>query len=293
MPLLKLIRRTRGFTLIELLVVIAIIAILIGLLVPAVQKVREAAMRAECQNNLKNLALAVVNCSDTYQKRMPPGIGLFPNRNAADNNGNGGHFFFLLPWFEQDPLYKSSLRKPDPDGRNGAFATYSQWTPNVQQAELKVLNCPSDPTGVAGGLTSYCYNGQLFYQTYWGRSYSRFPTSLADGTSNTALYSEKLRKTTGYSGYAYNDGFWPDWGGMIYTDENSRIKGPATVFQSNLVLSGDRALYDSRLAGTPHTGGINVAMGDGSVRTVGNGVSGASWWAAWSPASGDIIGSDF
>src|SRR5437660_218528 len=70
--------RWRGFTLIELLVVIAIIAILIALLVPAVQKVREAAARADCSNNLKNISLATVHASDVY-KKMPIGMGMYPS----------------------------------------------------------------------------------------------------------------------------------------------------------------------------------------------------------------------
>ena len=111
-----LVRTARcGFTLIELLVVIAIIAILIGLLLPAVQKVREAAARAQCQNNLKQLGVAVQNCSDTNQGKMPPGVGAYPNfqgdqRILTNNNPSatyGGMLCYLLPYIEQQNLYNA------------------------------------------------------------------------------------------------------------------------------------------------------------------------------------------
>src|SRR6266540_2182588 len=104
-----MLRHRSGFTLIELLVVIAIIAILIGLLLPAVQKVREAAARMQCANNLKQLSLAVTNCADSNQGKIPPSIGLYPSDgNPAEGNGDGGIFLFLLPYIEQGNLYKAS-----------------------------------------------------------------------------------------------------------------------------------------------------------------------------------------
>src|SRR5437868_6870916 len=97
----------RGFTLIELLVVIAIIAILIALLVPAVQKVREAAARAQCQNNLKQLALACIGYADVNQHKLPPGgwsgASIPVNGNWGDERGTW--LVYTLPFMEQTPLY--------------------------------------------------------------------------------------------------------------------------------------------------------------------------------------------
>src|SRR6187401_866863 len=121
--------RSRGFTLIELLVVIAIIAILIGLLLPAVQKVREAAARSQCQDNMHNIIIALINAADTNQGKMPPGLGLYTSRNAVTNNGHGGLFLHILPYMEQQPAYNASFTPAGSgvDDRNGNLATYSCW----------------------------------------------------------------------------------------------------------------------------------------------------------------------
>src|SRR5579885_546836 len=107
MPRLRFLRRWRGFTLIELLVVIAIIAILIGLLLPAVQKVREAAARTQCSNNLKQISLGTINCADTHQGTLPGDAGAYPVMivGGAPGNGDGGVLFHLLPYIEQGNLY--------------------------------------------------------------------------------------------------------------------------------------------------------------------------------------------
>jgi prepilin-type N-terminal cleavage/methylation domain-containing protein len=292
MPLFRFARRGRGFTLIELLVVIAIIAILIGLLLPAVQKVREAAARTECFNNLKNLTLAVIHCADTHQHNMPQGIGLYPSMRATDGNGDGGHFMHILPYIEQRNLYNTCLVGAGIDDRNGYLTTYSQWTPTVQQAKVKVLNCPSDPTNQDGGYTSYVYNGMLFRAYNWGTSsYSRFPASLSDGTSNTIIYSEGLRHCNSGN---YSGRYWPDWGGNVHSPDLGESNGPGTqLFQYNVTLSNGIGNCDGGRAATAHDAGIPCAMGDGSVRFVNTGVSQASWAAAWTPAQGDISGNDF
>ncbi len=137
-------RRVPGFTLIELLVVIAIIGVLIGLLVPAVQQVRESANRASCMNNLKNIGLAVHNFADAY-KALPPGrvntrtglplLGVPPKPTGTVPSHSWVPF--VLPYLEQKPLYEQYHRDrnwPDPLNR-----------PAVNSTQLTILQCPSTP----------------------------------------------------------------------------------------------------------------------------------------------------
>ena len=293
MPLLRMLRRWRGFTLIELLVVIAIIAILIGLLVPAVQKVREAAARTQCVNNLKQLALATIHAADVNSGKLPPSIGLYPGSSQSDGNSNGGLFLHILPYIEQDNLFKSCLVKPDPDGRNGANATYSQWTPKVQASRVKTYICPSDYTqkDTLGGYASYSNNGQLFRHNYqWGGvTMNRYPASIQDGTSQTIFFTDKLARCSSGN---YNNNFWPDWGPLISSNDDGMPTGVASIFQPQPSKS-DPAICDGGRASSPHAGGINVSLGDGSVRNVANGVSGQTWWSALTIAGGETLGNDW
>jgi len=302
MPLLRVFRRWRGFTLIELLVVIAIIAILIGLLVPAVQKVREAASRIQCANNLKQITLGTINCADTNVGNLPPSIGLYPNYTWAQGgtpyNSTGGTFVHILPYIEQDNLFKSSLvaNGDGNDNRNGNNPTYSQWPLEWNaSARVKTYVCPQDPTNNPGLIpySSYGINGQVFREGFWARDCLRYPASITDGTSNTIFYTEKEMVTQATNGDPYNYNNWPDWGPIIASSDHGDPLGPVQVPQIRPAISGGVALADDWRASSPHAGGINAAMGDGSVRFVGQSISGSTWWAALTPNAGDLLGADW
>jgi prepilin-type N-terminal cleavage/methylation domain-containing protein len=308
-------QRGGGFTLIELLVVIAIIAILIGLLLPAVQKVREAAARAQCTNNLKQMSLATINCSDTYGELLPPGLGNYPNRNGSVNGGTGGLLFFILPFMEQQPLYNSSLTYLSngswvgDDGRNANLNPhYSAW--NVTNtANVKSYVCPSDPTTSntwGSALTSYGYNAHVFGISYpwgWGQGSFKFPASITDGTSNTIFYTDKEMQWQGNKNWVPDPymNIWVDWGPAMYSPEGQNTGwGPSTPpfniqppMGSACGAPSTAACGDGNKANSPHTGGIMAGMGDGSVRFVSQGVSSWSWWVALTPNQGDVFDSSW
>jgi len=328
----RFLRNWRGFTLIELLVVIAIIAILIGLLVPAVQKVREAAARMSCSNNLKQMSLAVHNCSDTNATFMPPGIGDYPKSNktgtnGCNNSGNGvsqgnfaygGLLYHLLPYIEGDNLYKATACADGKGGYDVEHGARPQAAGGVMQDIVKTYLCPSDPTANGGysgwaSVGSYNYNGILFTADWV--QYSHFPASVTDGTSNTIFFSEvyamgKASTQTGgnYPGdqslwwWDYNSFQTPtsangDCGGLNYygTAYTPLIQPIPSFCASNTrawTWGGTVSTCMCR-ATSPHTGGINCGLGDGSVRFVGGSVSGATWFAACTPQGGETLGNDW
>jgi prepilin-type N-terminal cleavage/methylation domain-containing protein len=317
MPRFMLIRRWRAFTLIELLVVIAIIAILIGLLVPAVQKVRDAADRTQCYNNLKNITLATIHCADVHQRNLPPGVGDYPSRDPSnsDSVGFGSTFYHILPYIEQKNLYVSGKVGPNPPDTNGdgwrlPRGGYYSWHPNVYNRAVPVYSCPADPTAANGkggagqwGSTSYAYNHQIFDvgMYTWGNM-ARYPATLQDGTSNTIMFAEKRAQSR------MDDPWQADWGGNTWWEWAPRFAGEATGPASKFLsqpsdpfciqtvyyseqLGGNRSICQTHAAGH-HTGGIVVGMGDGSVRMLSDGVSGTTWWALVTPRAGDIPGND-
>jgi prepilin-type N-terminal cleavage/methylation domain-containing protein len=323
----------RGFTLIELLVVIAIIAILIGLLLPAVQKVREAANRIKCSNNLKQLGLAAHHYHDA-NGHLPPGLGYYP---TATNGAFGTGWFHLLPFIEQENLFKSSLGTVPFPAPGGPAVAYYPGNNGVYSTIVKVYVCPSDPSvgsGVAmiqgNSFAVSCYAGNALLAIQGGLS-TEPPTpatpqgkvtlaEITDGLSNTILYAEKFARCSttdtaiappfreGGTAWAYTTFFVFNW-------QPPPMNLPGKAFPPGFCIPGFKsggAVYvigpesrfqhrptpfigncDPTRAATAHPGGMQVGLADGSVRTLAPGMSGNTWWDAVTPAGGEVLGSDW
>jgi prepilin-type N-terminal cleavage/methylation domain-containing protein len=311
----------RGFTLIELLVVIAIIAVLIGLLLPAVQKVREAANRIKCSNNLKQLGLAAHNYHDVNQ-HLPPGIGYYPPASGAF----GTYHFHLLPYVEQGDLYRSALGSvpfPRPDGPTTVLYPGNN---NVYSQPVKIFLCPSDPSvgsdgvvkvdRVLFGASSYAPNGMVIAPN--GPQGKARIADITDGTSNTILHAEKYaRCSTTALAPALGDGgsAWAYCTSPFFPFLPKPMDLPPRAFQPgfaiaalagrgapNAIGAGSKFQVqptplegncDPTRASTAHSGGILVGLADGSVRTLAASMSDTTWWWAVTPSGGEVLGSDW
>jgi prepilin-type N-terminal cleavage/methylation domain-containing protein len=282
--------RRRGFTLIELLVVIAIIAILIGLLLPAVQKVREAAARAQCQNSLKQLALGCHTYHDAY-KYLPRNGSKFTGAGCCNPGGDAEWSWIarVLPFIEQDPLYRLGNIDNVPLGSSAAVGM-----------TIPLLFCPSDtavsegtrtdranwPGGMAVGLTNY--QGVIGSNWAWGnwpnftrgasgntngdgledgngvffRTDYRYKLRLGDirdGTSSTFMIGENIPDVNVHCAWPYSNNALA----TCAIPPNTAIRPPYTG--GGFGVWDWPNVYSFR---SWHTGGLQFACADGSVHFV-------------------------
>jgi prepilin-type N-terminal cleavage/methylation domain-containing protein/prepilin-type processing-associated H-X9-DG protein len=298
MPRLSLAQRWRGFTLIELLVVIAIIALLIGLLLPAVQKVREAANRIRCANNLHNLVIAAHKFND--EQGMLP--AMYRTLTVNGNPYGGNCFWMMLPNLEQEIVFRGTVPGTSIYGWFDGPPSVNSGNPKAPEAQIiKSFLCPSDPRNNppapwtnGWAYTNYVANYQVFANpSTWDTSQqARIPGSFTDGMSNTVMFAEKL--TQCYSA-TWNANFSPLWahGDWDYRWMPAFMtwweQGPTIGFQ----VVPTQAQCDIWKASTGHPGGLNVALADGSTRNLNPGMTTTTFWAACTPAAGDQLGQDW
>ncbi len=304
-------RPQRGFTLIELLVVIAIIGVLIALLLPAVQAAREAARRAQCTNNLKQLALAANNYESTN--------GCFPGNTyeapCSSCYQNFSAFVRLLPFTEQGPLYNAV---------NFSWTDYDAPNITVHGIKIATLACPSDPWSPSQispntpnasfnfnmktlppgtwqqQFTSYAVNNGTFpdpgfrmyymsstpqeYQMLNGVIYADSAVKIAeitDGTSNTMIFGEHAKMLMAKFNPTYQNSDM-SWDSPQHYDTTFATLFPLNVQSNNQNLAGGSvSYYFSQGATSMHPGGANFAFCDGSVHFLKNSIN------SWSYASGN------
>ena len=296
-------RSRTAFTLIELLVVIAIIAILIGLLLPAVQKVREAAARAKCQNNVKQLSLAVHSYESTYAKVPAMSIPL--------GNGTGTYgsiMVGLMPYLEQQALYDQHA------AANGI-------TQAVGASVVTGFLCPSDPNSAAGTLTvdvngtsgtwattDYNANAAVFSTPNgtsrpdaaswdWQTPNSSTIVTIQDGSSNTIAFTERIVDAEGMevardvSPDATVDAY--KWTAPTFNNYQAKYPGGDFTWSFRSPQTGKTTGLIRWYPSSAHTGVVICGIMDGSVRTVRDSITPATFWQASRPNDGTVLGDDW
>jgi prepilin-type N-terminal cleavage/methylation domain-containing protein/prepilin-type processing-associated H-X9-DG protein len=338
----------RAFTLIELLVVIAIIAVLIALLLPAVQAAREAARRAQCVNNLKQLGLAIQNYHDVNNALPPTGMRVV----STTSTQNQSLKVRILPYIEQQPLFNAVNFSFGMSTGNAGSSPEDPLGVNttLQVVQINVFNCPSDTNvpNTSYNASSYAntlgnspsFNNGLFDGPAYYIGAVSIPicpsgtnttamgpvslSSVIDGTSNTAIFSEVSKGRNSTSGLGPDVTF--KLGSSNSACAYANDQAISTACQASTTFGdGERGMqwaryYEGRGGGYFHTtlpngkscvftggegsppnpigassyhpGGVNVTMLDGSVKYIKNTVTYATWHALGSRGAGEVISAD-
>lgn len=279
-----------GLTLVELLVVLAIVAILIALLLPAVQRVREAAARMQSMNNLRQIALATHHYANTHRDYLPCVDGF----NYGAGTSEYSLYVGILPFLEQGGVYKHYVSQYPPNSADDSYL-------------IRTYVSPSDPSlsHPAKGRASYAANAVVFAPR------TKLGSAFRDGTSNTIIYAEHYGEKCGqtwFSWFSNSSVTFPlptnvnvTLRRATFADRElsdaypvrdgrvTRSSAPGKTFQARPKLGE----CNPRLAQTPHEGGMLVALGDGSVRVLAPAISETNYWAAVTPNGGEVLGDDW
>ena len=295
----------RAFTLIELLVVIAIIAVLIGLLLPAVQKVRDAAARAQCQNNLKQIGLAFQNYHDA-QKQFPPGYASGVGASGEDTGHGWGWAAFILPHMEQQPLFAQI---------NFALPIEAPQHAAARTTTVKSYQCPSDsppptipagPASASGQVTSVtCQLAPASYTGCFGvgepgvdgdgvffRNSKVRIGDITDGTSQTLVAGERSYRysQTAWVGSVTGTKAVPSPGSPLFD-----VYDPANFVLSHVgeMTAGAARPFEINNFSSGHTGGAMFAFADGHVRFLTSGTDYPTLKALATRSGGETITGDY
>jgi prepilin-type N-terminal cleavage/methylation domain-containing protein/prepilin-type processing-associated H-X9-DG protein len=285
--------RWSAFTLIELLVVIAIVAILIGLLLPAVQKVRESAARIQCSNNLKQLGLACHTYHDVAARF--PGYGTYSAVVSASSGPSSTWAYVILPHIEQDNLFKLGL--------SGLYTNRS----------VRTYACPSVPwaaTPYGEAITLTCYlgitgdrysdyttgGGDTGVMAVWPATTRVALSGVTDGASNTLMFGERPPMP---DGGAWGWAFARDYDSHIWARVISNADSPAytaadgCLFPAYFQPGSADNVCDTNHLWSLHPGGGNFALCDGSVRFIRYGAGPTVIPQMATRARGEVVNGDF